>query len=219
MHRSTLRIAAATALVLALPAAVHAQTAPAPCLVGGPFADTLAALEAEGWAVLPPGEPVPEPVADRLGWGLVATYVASDTGGATLAELHDIQRRAVAGLARKRDTDATRSRLLTREGPDPGVAPVAGAADTAARGMAAMTITRTTTRPGRVEQVCRVSLDGLAAARAETGFGPATAAAAGEAEITVQPLDPEALSLLAGRPVAVATLIETRTVLSEEDGG
>ena len=183
---------------LALAAPVQAQTAPPPCLLGGPFDAAVAALGDAGWTVLDPGAPVPEDAAERLGWALVATYMAADTGGASLSELHDLQRRAVAGLARKRDTDATRARVAVREG-------------------AALTMSRTTTLPGRVEQTCRIALDGLAARAYPEGFGPPETSRVGEAEVIVQPLDPGALSFLTDRPVAVATLIETRTILSEED--
>ncbi|MBM2575111.1 hypothetical protein JQC91_02230 [Jannaschia sp. Os4] len=191
------RIAAFFAVALAATSA-HAQTAPPPCLLGGSFDAAVAALADGGWTVLTPGMPVPADAAERLGWGLVATYVAADTGGASLAELHDLQRRAVAGLARKVDTETSRARVAIREG-------------------AALTISRTTTLPGRVEQVCRIALDGLAARAYPEGFGPVEASRIGDAEVIVQPLDPDTLSLLTERPVAVATLIETRTILTEDE--
>lgn len=172
------RGAALVLAVLAAPAAAQGFDA---CTGDAPWDATLAALEAEGWAVVPPGAVVPEAAVDRLAWlNVAAYYVDADTGGAQVTRLHEQQRMAVRGLARKVDTDATRARVLTR--PD-----------------GALRLTRTTTLPGRVEQLCLIALD-----------APALDAPAPLPE-GARALSPDALP--DGAPT---TLIETRIVLTHE---
>lgn len=130
------RLAVAALLGAVLPAAAQF----APCEGAEPFEATLRHLEADGWSVHPAGRPLPADAAERLAWALAVGYLAGDRGGETPEAIVALQRAAVPGLARKVDTDATRSRVLTR---DDG----------------AMILTDTELRPGEVERTCQVALD------------------------------------------------------------
>ncbi len=131
---------AAGILALSLTAG-SAEAQVTPCAGTAPFDDTLAALEADGWTIASePGALAPH--IDRLAWTLMLPYLADD-GGEDIATLLDLQRRAVPGLLAKRDTDATRARVLIR-------------------GDGAMTLTETRTTPDRVERTCRIARDATA---------------------------------------------------------
>ena len=128
--------AAALLTLLAAPAAAQV----AACQGALPFDDTVAALEEEGWTVHRAADPLPDAAVERLAWALAATYLGGDRGGETTEAIVALQRRSVPGLARKRDTDTTRSRTLLR-------------------GDGALILTDTQTGPGRVERSCRIATD------------------------------------------------------------
>ncbi|GFE63253.1 hypothetical protein [Litoreibacter roseus] len=75
--------------------------------------DAVAALSGEGWAVVDE-RPLPEIVAEQLVWPQLVFYFTGDTGGETLQAILDLQRKTVAGFARKVDIDQSKTRILTR---------------------------------------------------------------------------------------------------------
>ncbi|WP_308916068.1 hypothetical protein [Jannaschia sp. LMIT008] len=109
---------------------------PGACTTAPTFDAVLSALAGEGWS---PIDTPTDAQADTLAWALSASYLAGDTGGETPDAIHALQRRAVPGLARKVDTDTTRTRLL---------------ADGAG---GAMILTQTRTMPDRVERTCQIA--------------------------------------------------------------
>ncbi|WGH80091.1 hypothetical protein [Jannaschia ovalis] len=186
---------AATALAgaLALPARADAPEA---CLSPADDIGALvAALEAEGWTALPQGDLPPE-AADRLAWPFVAAYVLSDSGGQTIAQLYELQRRTVEGLTRRRDVPGSAIRLLTRSD---------GAMMVTVRDVA-----------GGVELRCRVALDG--GARAPVTFLAEIPRRGEGIEIVTTRLNPEKLSGVIDAPVTVAEIVETRLTYDPEDG-
>lgn len=144
-RRGALRLALAAC---ALPGAAAGQVAA--CEGAAPFPQTIRLLEADGWTVHPPGAPLPPEAVDRLAWALALEYLGGgDRGGETPEAVVALQRRAVPGLARKVDTDATRSRvLLSADG--------------------AMILTETALRADAVERTCRIASDGRVDGAGET---------------------------------------------------
>jgi hypothetical protein len=109
----------------------------AACGAGPAFPDAVAALEAEGWSVLPRDARLSEAQTDALAWTLMAHY-AADTGGEDVETLLDLQRAAAPGLLARVDGDESRARVLFREGD-------------------VLTIAETRTPPGRALRVCRTA--------------------------------------------------------------
>ena len=188
--------------LLAAPQAGRADPAAACLDAGGDLAATLAALEAEGWAPVDLAAPLPEPVAASALWPFAAVYLAADTGGASLAEIMAMQRRAVEGLARKRDLPGARTRLLARDAP---------------AGVETVLLTVVQVLPGMAELSCRFALaDPAAAAPVGTPDGVEVSRARFEAvgtggfrSVQATALDPEAIALRLGAPVPVTLVVET----------
>ena len=173
-----------TAFALAMPA--RAAEAPAACLVPAADIDTAAAaLAAEGWSPVPEGD-LSEEAAERLLWLYVAQYTTGDTGGEALMSLVELQRRTVAGLARKRDISTSRQRLMMQDG-------------------AALILQWREPVPGLFELQCRIARD---EGSASAGFLRAPDEAVPFGRVSVIRLDRDGLAAQTGADVP-GTLIET----------
>ncbi|PRY92695.1 hypothetical protein BCF33_1548 [Hasllibacter halocynthiae] len=102
------------AAALALLAAPAAATPPGPCLSAPSFEAALEALKGEGWAVVEPGEALPDEAA--LGVGLIDAYNMLASGPLPPHAGSDIERSVAMarGLARRVDTEGSRVRVLLR---------------------------------------------------------------------------------------------------------
>ncbi|SDX16564.1 hypothetical protein [Litoreibacter albidus] len=76
--------------------------------------DTVAALAQEGWVQVPHGELGAE-VTELLIWPQVAFYATGDTGGEQIKSIAELQRKTVAGFAKKKDIPQSKTRILTRQ--------------------------------------------------------------------------------------------------------
>jgi hypothetical protein len=76
--------------------------------------DTVGALVGQGWVQVPQGDLSPETI-ELLVWPQVAFYGTGDTGGETVKTIVDLQRKTVAGFARKKDIPQSKTRILTRQ--------------------------------------------------------------------------------------------------------
>ncbi|MEP3346581.1 MAG: hypothetical protein ABJN34_16130 [Litoreibacter sp.] len=76
--------------------------------------DTVEALAQQGWMQAPESNLVPE-VIEQLIWPQVAFYANGDTGGEQIKSIVDLQRKTVAGFARKKDIPQSKTRILTRQ--------------------------------------------------------------------------------------------------------
>ena len=135
-------------LLFITPAAADIATA---CAGTSTFPDAVTQLESEGWTVLTRDSDLTEAQVDALAWTLMTGYLAGDDGGEDIATLLDLQRRSAPGLLARRDTDTTKSRVLTDDD-------------------SVLTIVQTRTLPGRVERICRFATTGNAAADAPVGL-------------------------------------------------
>lgn len=76
--------------------------------------DTVTALAQQGWILVPEGDLAPE-VIELLIWPQVAFYATGDTGGEQIKSIVDLQRKTVAGFARKKDIPQSQTRILHRQ--------------------------------------------------------------------------------------------------------
>ena len=76
--------------------------------------DTVGALVGQGWVQVPQGDLSSE-IVELLIWPQVAFYATGDTGGETVKSIVDLQRKTVAGFARKKDIPQSKTRILTRQ--------------------------------------------------------------------------------------------------------
>lgn len=183
------------AALAALPAAGRADPVAACLDTGGDLAAVTEALHGAGWAPVDLAAPLPADVVERALWPLAAIYLEADTGGASLAEIVAMQRRAVAGLGRKRDLPGSRTRLLARgEG----------------ERLETVLVTAVQVLPGMAELSCRFALTDPAPGAPE-GAPPAFEAGAdgGFRATRSTVLDARALAARLGAPVAVTAIVET----------
>ena len=75
--------------------------------------DTVNALAQQGWLRVE-GELSPD-IIELLIWPQVAFYATGDTGGEQIKAIVDLQRKTVAGFARKKDIPQSKTRILTRQ--------------------------------------------------------------------------------------------------------
>lgn len=83
------------------------------CHAPGPIEATVSALANQGW-VLSEGDLSPETI-ELLIWPQVAFYATGDTGGEQIKTIVDLQRKTVAGFAKKKDIPQSKTRILTRQ--------------------------------------------------------------------------------------------------------
>ncbi|SFR40675.1 hypothetical protein [Litoreibacter janthinus] len=75
---------------------------------------TVDALAAQGWVPVPQGDLAPE-IIELLIWPQVAFYATGDTGGEQIKAIVELQRKTVAGFAKKKDIPQSKTRILTRQ--------------------------------------------------------------------------------------------------------
>ncbi|MDQ2094712.1 hypothetical protein [Rhodalgimonas zhirmunskyi] len=131
---------------------------PACTQVTGDVDVVTAALGKAGWKV---ASKLSDAMVEDIAWANSAYYFGGDTGGASLAQVLDIQRKSARGLARKADIPRSRTRVLTR-------------------GDDTLVLALRTSVLGEIELECRVTAktDSMAALRGalgETGAYPAYA--------------------------------------------
>ncbi|PTX57176.1 hypothetical protein C8N43_1842 [Litoreibacter ponti] len=83
------------------------------CHTPAPIEETVAALGQEGWIAV--DGPLGPEIIELLIWPQVAFYATGDTGGAQIRAIVDLQRKTVAGFARKADIPQSKTRILTRQ--------------------------------------------------------------------------------------------------------
>ncbi|MEM1152427.1 MAG: hypothetical protein AAGI03_18120 [Pseudomonadota bacterium] len=103
-------------LVLALPALTDdsrtLEDVVRPCLAPeGQLEQLVSDLQSEGWQLVQTPE---DDLIDELAWIQSWYYLSGDTGGTSLDNILEIQRKAARGLLRKKDIPQSKSRFFQR---------------------------------------------------------------------------------------------------------
>jgi len=164
------------------------------CHTPAPIDGTVAALNQQGWRVVD-GELDPE-VIERLIWPQVAFYATGDTGGEQLKSIADLQRKNVAGFAKKKDIPQSKTRILTRQiGGD----------------LEAALVFWLQPDPSTSNIICRFALSPHSLiGHTAGGFGqPTVAETSPNQKFTITPMNPGTLAAQIGAPVTVSGTLET----------
>lgn len=172
----------------------------------GQIDDTVTALAQDGWTQLPAGE-MPADIADLLIWPQIVFYTTGDTGGADLTSLADIQRKSVAGFARKKDIPQSKTRILIR--------------DKSGQTEAALVLWQQPV-PHQTIVICRLALSaGTVPAHAQAPFGlpqvTDTSDATTKRTATLTPMNPDALSAQIGSPVTTTATLQTQITFPTQE--
>lgn len=163
-------------------------------------------LSSDGWMLLPAGK-MPTDVVELLIWPQIVFYTTGDTGGAELASLADIQRKTVAGFARKKDIPQSKTRILTRK--------------QGAQAEAAMVLWQQPV-PHQTIVICRFALsDSTVAVTNTPSFGTAhmtdTSDANTRRTATLTLMNPAALSTQIGAPVTPTATLQTQLIFTTQN--
>lgn len=186
-------------LLAALPAQAETLTGMSDSIVAcrspAPIEGTVAALADAGWA--PVDGPLSPEITELLIWPQVAVYATGDTGGEELRSIVTLQRKTVAGFARKADIPQSKTRILTR--------PVGGARE-------AVLVFWLQPDPATVNIICRFALSSRSlSGYSGADFGvPTVAPTAPSQQFTVTPMNAASLSQKIGAPVTVSGIVETQ---------
>ena len=199
MIAKTTKLAACIALCASLPA--HALTVTEmsasieACHTAAPIDGTVAALNQQGWRVVE-GELTPE-VIELLIWPQVAFYATGDTGGEQLKSIAELQRKTVAGFAKKRDIPQSKTRILTRQ--------IGGDTEAAL-------VFWLQPDPATTNIICRFALSPHSLIGHTAGdFGqPTVAETTPTQRVSITPMNPGSLSAKIGAPVTVSGTLETQ---------
>lgn len=164
------------------------------CHTAAPIDGTVAALNQQGWGVVE-GDLSPE-VIELLIWPQVAFYATGDTGGEHLRSIVELQRKTVAGFAKKKDIPQSKTRILTRQlGGD----------------LEAALVFWLRPDPSTSNIICRFALSPQSmTGQANGDFGPPQVVETTPTRsVAFTPMNPGSLAAKIGAPVAVSGTLET----------
>lgn len=165
------------------------------CHTPAPIEGTVTALNQQGWRVVE-GDMTPE-VIELLIWPQVAFYATGDTGGEQIKSIADLQRKTVAGFAKKKDIPQSKTRILTRQ--------IGGDVEAAL-------VFWLQPDPATTNIICRFALSGHSMIGHTAGdFGtPLPVEASPTQRYTITPMNAGSIADKIGAPVTVSGTIETQ---------
>lgn len=161
------------------------------------ISQTTVALAGQGW-VLVEGDPAPE-IVELLIWPQIAFYATGDTGGEAMSSLAALQRKTVAGFAKKVDIPTSKTRIMHRQiGADREAVLVFWLQDT----------------PTETQIICRFALSAHSLlGQTAGGFGVPTAAETAPGKsFTITPMNAAVLSAEIDAPVTVSGVMQTTAI-------
>ncbi|WP_298260565.1 hypothetical protein [uncultured Litoreibacter sp.] len=164
--------------------------------------DTVDVLAQQGWVLVPEGD-LSSDTIELLIWPQVAFYANGDTGGEQLKAIVDLQRKTVAGFAKKKDIPQSKTRILTRQiGADAEAVLVQWLQPT----------------PSTVNIICRFALSSASVTgQGSKDFGsPVTTKAEKGGIWTTTVLNADSLAAKINAPVTVSGIVQTQANFASE---
>ncbi|EPX81593.1 hypothetical protein [Litoreibacter arenae] len=165
--------------------------------------DTVTSLAQQGWALVPQGDLSPETI-ELLIWPQVAFYATGDTGGEQIKAIVDLQRKTVAGFAKKKDIPQSKTRILTRQiGSDTEAALVFWLQPD----------------PAQTNIICRFALSSasLSGQPTEDFAAPRVVETSPTQRFAITPMNAASLATKIGAPVTVSGTLETQTSFPSQE--
>ena len=165
--------------------------------------DTVNALAQQGWVQAPEGDLSPE-IIELLIWPQAAFYATGDTGGEQIKAIVDLQRKTVAGFAKKKDIPQSKTRILTRQ----------IGADTEAA-----LVFWLQPDPAQTNIICRFALSphSLIGHTASDFAAPQVVETTPTKRFAITPMNAASLAAKIGAPVTVSGTLETQTSFPSQE--